>query len=381
MYNGGVKSNSLPLPTGPLSLPDFLPDATRGVVRSLDSADLESCDIQALVMNTVHLMQNPGSSTIQALGGLHRMSGWTHPIITDSGGFQIYSLIHQNPKYGNLNNKGANFRDDAGRKYHLTPEKSIQLQISYGSDVVICLDDCTHVDAPYETQAASVRRTIDWARRARAEFDRLVEQKGLAGSDRPHLFAVVQGGGERDLRRQCAEALLETGFDGYGYGGWPLDNAGRLLSDLLGYVRELIPAEFPLHALGVAHPGNILECSLLGYDIFDGAMPTRDARHARLYVFDEPPEQLFAAGGHSAPNPKSFFSYLYALDDKHTKANAPISPYCDCLACRRYSLGYLRHLFKIEDTLAYRLATIHNLRFMTQLMEGIRRITPILTAS
>ncbi len=143
----------LSLPHGIIKLPEFLPDATRGVVRSVDSRDLEELGIQALVMNTFHLMQSPGSSTIVALGGLHTMTGWRRPIITDSGGFQIYSLIRQNPKFGSLNNRGATFRADHGsRKYQLTPEKSIQLQLAYGSDIVICLDDCTHVDAPLSIQ-------------------------------------------------------------------------------------------------------------------------------------------------------------------------------------------------------------------------------------
>ena len=173
-----VEAKSLTLPHGQLSLPAFLPDATRGVVRSIDSIDLEQCKVQALVMNTFHLMQHPGSSTIQALGKLHQMCGWRRPIITDSGGFQAYSLIRQNPKYGSLSEKGITFYPEgSSRKFQLSPEKTVQLQLSYGSDVVICLDDCTHVDAPYETQKVSVQRTISWAKRCKQEFKRLIEQK------------------------------------------------------------------------------------------------------------------------------------------------------------------------------------------------------------
>lgn len=358
-------SNLLALPSGTLHLPTFLPDATRGFVRAVDSQDLEQCGIQGLVMNTFHLMQAPGSSTVQALGGLHTMSGWTHPIVTDSGGFQIYSLIHQNPKFGSINHKGANFHIGEGRevrKYNLTPEKSIQLQLGYGSDIVICLDDCTHVDAPYEDQKASVQRTIDWARRSRSEYDLITGERGLAEGQKPLLFGVIQGGGYPELRRRCAEALLEIGFDGFGYGGWPLDNEGQLLVDMLIYTRELVPKELPMHALGVAHPDNVLECSLMGYEMCDGAMPTRDARHARLYAFQVDP---------ASPKTRlvgEWFHFVYCLDDKYIKADGPVSPYCDCLLCKRYSLGYLRHLFKSGDSLALRLATMHNLRFMTQLM-------------
>ncbi|RPI21768.1 MAG: tRNA-guanine transglycosylase, partial [Chloroflexota bacterium] len=229
----------LHLPHGAIRLPEFLPDATRGVIRSVDSADVEACGVQALVMNTFHLMQNPGSTTIQSLGGLHAMSGWSHPIITDSGGFQIYSLIRQNPKFGTINRKGAAFRaDDSGRKYNLTPEKSIQLQLGYGSDIAICLDDCTHVDSPFEEQEISVQRTVEWARRSKEEFTRHFEQKRSPSQQRPLLFAVIQGGGHPGLRKQCAEALLEIGFDGYGYGGWPLDSQGNLLTEMLRLTRE-----------------------------------------------------------------------------------------------------------------------------------------------
>ncbi len=359
--------NQLSLPHGILRLPEFLPDSTRGAVRSVDSQDLEQAGVPALVMNTFHLMQNPGSSTIQALGGLHAMSGWLHPIVTDSGGFQIYSLIHQNPKFGSLSKRGATFRsDDSGRKYILTPEKSIQLQLAYGSDVLICLDDCTHIDVSLPDQESSVRRTIDWAQRAKAEYLRILEQKRLPTGQRPLIFAVIQGGGSFELRKRCAEALLETGFDGFGYGGWPLDSQGSLLVDLLAYVREIVPPRFPLHALGVAHPQNILAGWRLGYDLFDGAMPTRDARHGRLYAFQADP---------ASPETRlegDWLSFVYILDKKHTKANRPVHPFCDCLLCKRYSLGYLHHLFKISDSLSLRLATIHNLRFMAQLTRHLR---------
>src|SRR5574340_668798 len=168
-------NNTLQLPHGHLRLPAFLPDATLGVVRSVDSVDLERCGIEAVVMNTFHLMQRPGSSTINALGGLHAMSGWPHPIITDSGGFQAYSLIRQNAKYGNINDRGITFQpENSERKFHLTPEKSIQLQISYGADIVICLDDCTHVDDSFEVQQESVRRTIEWAGHCKREFELLM---------------------------------------------------------------------------------------------------------------------------------------------------------------------------------------------------------------
>ena len=366
-----LPQKALAIPSGSLALPEFLPDATRGFVRAVDSQDLVAAGVNALVMNTFHLMQNPGSSTIQSLGGLHRMSGWSKPIITDSGGFQIYSLIHENSKFGSLSNKGATFHIGERRqrrKYVLTPEKSIQLQLGYGSDVVICLDDCTHVDAPYTDQLESVQRTVDWARRSKVEYLHILEERQIPSNDRPLIFGVIQGGGSTELRTRCAGELLEIGFDGYGYGGWPLDAQGKLLVEMLQTTRQLVPPEYPMHALGVAHPANVLECARLGYDLFDGAMPTRDARHARLYAFRINPADLGSGLG------DDWFDYVYALDDRHIKDADPVSPYCDCPLCKRYSLGYLHHLFKVDDSLALRLATIHNLRFMAQLSAYLRSI-------
>lgn len=353
---------SLTLPHGSLALPTFLPDATLGVVRAVDSVDLVNCGMQALVMNIFHLMQHPGSSTVQALGGLHAMTGWQGPILTDSGGFQAYSLIRQNAKYGKLTNDGIVFQPEGGgRKFQLTPEKCIQLQVSYGADIVMCLDDCTHVDDPVETQRESVRRTIAWAKRCRAAFDRLLKEKKLAPEERPLLYGVIQGGGSPELRKECAEELLAIGFDGYGYGGWPLDADGALLADMLAYTRELVPGNFPMHALGVGHPASITACTAMGYGTFDSALPTRDARRGRLYTF---------TSDHAQPvnHHSDWLRFLYLTDDKYIKAREPISAYCDCLTCRNYSRGYLNHLYSANEAAFMRLATIHNLRFMVQLM-------------
>lgn len=359
-----VSRTSLTLRHGTLDLPVFLPDATLGVVRNVDSADLERCGVQGLVMNTFHLMQRPGSSTVQALGGLHAMAGWQRPIVTDSGGFQAYSLIRENARYGSVTPRGIIFQPEGSeRKLQLTPEKSIQLQLAYGADIVICLDYCTHVDDPPQRQEEAVAITIDWAKRCKAEFTRLITERKRDGAP-PLLFAVIQGGGILELRRRCADELLAIGFDGYGFGGWPLDAKGTLLTDVLAYTRELTPTEYVLHALGVGHPQNVVDCYRLGYDIFDSAMPTRDARHGRLYTFSSDTEGWRPDG--------EWFSYYYANDDKQIKSARPVSEHCDCLCCSRYTRGYLHHLFKVGDSLYMRLATIHNLRFMAQLCERIR---------
>jgi queuine tRNA-ribosyltransferase len=324
--------------------------------------DLQAVGIQAIVMNTFHLMQKPGSSTIRALGGIHNMSTWHGPIITDSGGFQAYSVIREYPKMGNITDKGISFKRSADkRKFQLTPEKTIQLQISFGADVVICLDDCTHVDDSPDIQRQAVQRTIKWAKRCRNEFDRLINDKELPLEQTPKLFAVVQGGGDLSLRKRCAEELIEIGFDGYGFGGWPLDNNGQLLEDILAYTHQLIPDKFPTHALGVGHPKHIATCYALGYDLFDSSLPTRDARRGRLYTF-KTPTSLHG----------DWFKFLYIEDDKYIKDSSPLSEFCTCSTCQQYTRGYLNHLFKTGETLFFRLATIHNLRFMVMLEARLR---------
>ena len=345
-----------------LTLPVFVPDGTYGVVRSVDAADLQACHVQAVMMNTFHLMQKPGSTTIRAAGGLHQFSGWQGPIFTDSGGFQAFSLMRENSKFGQVTDDGINFTPEgSARKFLLTPEKCIRLQMSYRSDLLFCLDDCTHVDEAHADQLAAVQRTVAWAKRCKKEYQKILDQRKDESRQRPLLFGIVQGGESRELRRQCAQVLLEIGFDGYGYGGWPLDATGELVEEMVAYLRELIPESFPLHALGIGKPDNVARSHALGYQLFDSAMPTRDARHGRLYRFS----------GALTTQGKKWWEYVYIQDQRHIKANQPIDEQCDCPTCRSVSLAYLHHLFKIGDGLFQRLATLHNLRFMTQLCEKL----------
>jgi queuine tRNA-ribosyltransferase len=349
---------SLSLPNGPIALPAFLPDATRGTVRGLDARDVANAGIQAVVMNVFHLMQRPGSSTIKALGGIHEMFGWQAPILTDSGGFQAFSLIANQPQRGSITDQGLLFRPEGSKRpFRLTPEKSVQLQLSYGADIAVCLDVCTHVDDPPDVQERAVDRTIAWAKRCKRTFEGYVDQQRWEGP-RPMLLGVVQGGGSRDLRRRCADELLEIGFDGYGLGGWPLDADGHLLEDLIGFTRALIPSAYPMHALGVGRPDYVTRCAKLGYDLFDSALPTRDARRGRL---------LQAENGNPTRQ-----SYLYIHDDTYIKDSRPVDETCDCYTCQHYSRSLLRHLFKTHDPLYPRLATIHNLRHLARTMAALR---------
>ena len=363
----GKRQKTLRINKVDLQLPLFVPDGTFGVVRSLDAEDLVACGVQAVMMNTYHLMQKPGSSIIQSLGGLHAYSGWKGILFTDSGGFQAYSLIRQNSKFGSMSADGIRFHPQSSeRKYLLTPEKCIRLQFSFDSNLFFCLDDCTHVDDPQSEQELSVKRTVEWASRCKKEYNRILEQKEIPSEVRPLLFGIVQGGNSRELRKRCADALLEIGFDGYGYGGWPLDNQGNLVEEMLGFTRELIPTQFPLHALGIGHPNNVVKCYQLGYDLFDSAMPTRDARHGRIYRF---------TGNTQSFSEHDWWEYLYITDQRHIKSRQPISVDCTCHTCQSYSLAYLNHLNKLKDGLYLRLATIHNLHFMNQVCEKMKHFT------
>jgi len=327
---------------GDLHLLAFLPDATRGVVRSVDSRDLEACGVAGLVVNTFHLSTNPGAGLIKSMGGIHRFMRWNRPIASDSGGFQLMSMIRGNPRYGSISDRGINFTniDRGGGKVKFTPEKSIQVQFALEADVMICLDDCPLPDASAAENVESVRRTVLWAKRCRAEFDRLLEAREKTGENRPLLFGVIQGGYDRQLRADCAGELLRLGFDGYGLGGWPLDAEGRLAEEIVAYTARLMPDHLPKFALGVGKPENVVRGFQMGYNVFDCVLPTRDARHGRLYVFTASGLEtvdVFAAG---------FYHFVYVGDNKHKRDSRPVSAACDCHCCRNYSLGYLHHLFE-----------------------------------
>jgi queuine tRNA-ribosyltransferase len=352
------------LPAGLEGPPHFMPDATYGTVRATGADDLERADIRIVMTNSFHLMMRPGISAVRSLGGVKAFLGWNKVVATDSGGFQAYSLIRQNPRYGRVTAEGLTFvPENDSKKLLLTPEKVILNQLRLGSDILFCLDDCTHPDDAASEQQVSVERTISWGRDCKAAFERLIERRGEG--ERPRLFGVVQGGRDPALRRRCAEELLAIGFDGFGYGGWPIDAEGELLHDVLALTRELIPRQFPMHALGVGHPESIVKCARLGYQLFDSALPTRDARRGRLYTF--------AGAPHIASELRDWFQHVYIEDERYARDHRPLSEACPGICCTRYSRGYLRHLKVIEDGLFNRLATLHNLTFMSQLTALLRR--------
>lgn len=358
--------NELITPHGAVRLPAFFPDATHGAVRATGFEDVLEAGTPGLVMNSYHLYNRPGAKLIKSLGGLHKFTGFGRPILTDSGGFQLFSLIRENAAYGEIRDNEIIFRPDMGaEKLVFTPEKCIQAQFQFDSDIMMALDVCTHPDDPEHVQRRSVELTIKWAARCRAEFDKLA--KGLKGA-KPKLFAIVQGGGDRALRLECGARLQEIGFDGYGFGGWPLDSEGNFRPDILQSAADAMPNHLPKYAMGLGTPDEIVRLVSMGYSLFDCVIPTREARHQRLYVFKEGLETPDGVRGGQG----KFYRFHYALDDKHKRDGGPIDPNCACPLCARHSRAYLHHLFKVGDSQAYRLATAHNLRFYARLMELIR---------
>jgi queuine tRNA-ribosyltransferase len=276
-------------------------------------------------------------------------------------------MIGENARYGTISERGIHFTDLDGprNKVLFTPERSIQRQFDLGADLMICLDDCPSPDATAQEVEVAVERTILWARRCRAEFDRLLETRHRGEGPCPLLFGVIQGGYEKALRARCADELLRLGFDGFGFGGWPLTPQGILAEESLAYTASLVPGGVPRFALGVGKPEHIVRCYQMGWRIFDCVLPTRDARHGRLYVYDA------ASADEVDVSSPGFYHFVYVRDKKHKRRKGPVSGACDCACCRNYSLGYLHHLFDVGDPLGLRLATIHNLRFYTQLLERI----------
>lgn len=321
--------------------PVFCPDATRGVIRGLDGDDLKLVGVEGLVVNAWHLMSEPGISVIKRAGGIKKFMNWDGLVISDSGGFQLLSLVYRDASLGKISDKGIEFNKIIGgkrKKYKFTPEKSIQIQFDLGSDIMVCLDDCSKDKAGKADVERSVERTVRWAKRCRDEFDRQLKMKK---SDKvPKLIGVIQGGDYKEMRKKCADELIKLDFDGYGFGGWPMKN-GQLDREMLGYVADLMPNDKIKYALGVGKPVEIVECLKKGYVLFDCVLPTRDGRHGRVYLVDN--------------------EELDLRQEKYVRDFRSIDEGCSCRVCLKYTRSYLHHLFLIGDSLAGRLATMHNL--------------------
>lgn len=337
-----------------IPLPVFFPDATRAVVKSVDSQDVSNTGTPGVLVNTYHLWRMIPIEKMHAIGGVAQLMNWDGGLISDSGGFQVMSLVK---KYGGkVTDDGVKFKPENSPSLLLTPEESIKYQLALGTDLMVVLDDFTPANATEEATRETVERTLLWARRSKKTFVEECDRLGITEDKRPYLIGVVQGGFYPELRRYCAKELVKIGFDGLGWGGWPVKPDGSFDEESGKIIAEEAPEGYLLYGLGVGKPDDIIKSVKLGFNVFDCVIPTRDARHGRLFVWD------------------SGLNYHYYSPTKAENADdlAPVDANCDCHTCKNYSRAYLSHLFKLGDTAALRLATIHNLRFYAQLMEKLR---------
>lgn len=352
---------------GNLALPVFFPDATKAVVKTIDSADLENTKTPGILVNTYHLYYELGGRLVKKFKGIRNFMSWQGGLITDSGGFQIMSLIKSAGQRGAISDQGVVFRPTQKKKILFTPEESIRFQMELDPDMLVVLDEFTEPKADYEKARQTVERTILWAKRSKDAFLEICRKKGLTKKNQPYVLAVVQGGEFLDLRTECTQRLVKIGFDGLGYGGWPITQEGKFNYEVAQCIADNTPKGYFLYGLGVGKPDEIVKCAQMGYSIFDCVLPTRDARHGRLYVYEA--DSLDQINIHQ----EKFYSFYTPDKEKHYADNRPVSQACDCLLCQRFSRAYLAHLFRIKDPLALRLATIHNLRFYSLLMERLQK--------
>jgi queuine tRNA-ribosyltransferase len=338
----GARLGRLTTPHGAIETPVFMPVGTAASVKGVTQEMLEQLDAGILLGNTYHLYLRPGHETIRRLGGLHRFMAWPRAILTDSGGYQVFSMA----ELRKVTDEGVEFRSHLdGRAHFLTPEKALDIQMALGSDVMMVLDECIEYPASHERARHAAARTLEWARRSR-EYFRL---HGDAAQQA--VFAIVQGGTHADLRRENADALVALDFPGYAVGGLAVGEPHALTCEITALTTERLPAEKPRYLMGVGRPEDIADYVARGIDMMDCVMPTRNARNGYLFT---------SAGT------------LHIKNTRYTEDPRPIDEACGCPVCRRYSRAYLRHLFKAREILAATLNTLHNLYFYLELMRRIR---------
>jgi queuine tRNA-ribosyltransferase len=334
--DGAARTGILTTPHGEIATPAFMPVGTRGTVKTVDAEDLEAAGATILLANTYHLMLRPGASVVAELGELHGFMSWSGPILTDSGGYQVFSL---SPK---ISEEGVVFKSVYdGSRVELTPERAVAVQEALGSDVAMVLDVLIGLPASREATIAAMEQTLRWARRSLEATTR---------ADRA-LWGIVQGGSDRDLRARSAAALAELGFAGFGIGGLSVGEERAVRNAAVAAVVPELPAAAPRYVMGLGDTEGILDCVARGVDMFDCVLPTRLARHGKV---------LSKAGD---------FSIKRA---EWIKSDEPVDADCSCVTCRRYTRGYVRHLIATGEFLGPRLLSIHNLTYTLDLMTGIR---------
>jgi queuine tRNA-ribosyltransferase len=343
---GAARAGTLTLPRGVVRTPAFMPVGTQGTVRALSPDDLRAVGTQMVLANTYHLHVRPGEDAVAALGGLHRFMGWDGPILTDSGGFQIFSL----EGLRRVDDDGVEFQShvDGGRR-RLTPERAADIQWALGPDIAMALDHVVPGTAPRREVEDALDRTARWLARARARHAELA----TSAPDRQTLWPIVQGGTFADLRRRAVDRVLAGGaWTGVAVGGLAVGEPRAAMYATLEALAPSLPPTMPRYLMGVGFPEDLLEAVARGMDLFDCVAPTRNGRNG----------QAFTADG-----PRNVRNAAYRLDP------APLDPTCDCETCRTFSRGYLRHLFMADELLGLRLLSLHNVRFLTRLGDAARR--------
>jgi len=371
----GLRSWKIKTGHGDLETPLFMPDATYGTVTALNNEDLIATGTKALVTTTLHLEQKLGSEYIRNRGGFNKFTGWKFPLLTDSGGYQVFSLINRSKNIKNIiSDAGCSFTNaEAGSYSFLSPEISQIIQHNIDSDIRVVLDEPVIEDTSLANIKESVRRTTLWAKQSKKAFLKILkiteQDFNDPGLERPLLAAVIQGGNNFQYREKSAQELLEIGFDIYSFGGLPLHDKHSWKNDaptgfyreLIQFVAGLIPADKIRYGLGIGNPDNLAFAVQAGWDIFDCVLPTRNARHSYLYVH---PGQGDAHYGN--------YDVLHIKSQRYLTDDLPVDAECDCLACKNISRAYLRYLLRLGNPTGLRYATIHNLRFYQQLLEQIR---------
>jgi len=339
--SGRARAGLLGTAHGEVPTPVFMPVATQATLKGLTPAMIAETGTGILVCNTYHLSQRPGEETIRSLGGIHRFMAWDRAILTDSGGFQVYSLSGLRK----VSQEGVLFRSHIdGTEIMLGPERALDIQEALGADIRMVLDEPSPYPVSHDDAKRAVDLTIGWAERSASHF-RDCRHKGA-------LFAIVQGGTFPDLRADCARALSEMGFDGYAAGGLAFGESSQERNDVLDALGEILPPDRPRYVMGLGYPDDIADAVDRGFDMFDCVLPTRNARKA----------QVFTSMGR-----------LNLRNARFARDEGPLDPECDCYACRNFSRAYIRHLFNADEMLGPVLASLHSVRFFQRFMEGLRQ--------
>lgn len=333
---------------GAIQTPVFMNVGTQGAIKgALSAADLERIHCQVELSNTYHLHVRPGDALIRELGGLHRFMTWSGPILTDSGGFQIFSLA----QLRRIKEEGVYFNSHVdGRHIFMGPEESMRIQSNLGSDIAMAFDECVKIPSPYAYVKDSCERTYRWLARCKAALASYNAEDGAVNPGQL-LFGINQGAVFPDLRAAHMQRIAELELDGYAIGGLAVGESTQEMYDTIELVEAHMPKDKPRYLMGVGTPGNILEAVARGVDFFDCVMPARNGRHGHLFTWS---------------------GIINIKNEKYLRDEQPVDPACDCPVCRRFTRAYLRHLFKAEEMLAMRLAVMHNLYFYNTLMERVR---------